>query len=153
MKPIKLLFICLGNICRSPAAEAVFLKLSEDRNLQHLFDVDSAGTGAWHIGNPADPRSSAEGENRGYKLLSRARQVSNHDWEEFDYLICMDNENRNNLLRAGAPAGKVHLMMKWHPASELTEVPDPYYGGSQGFTLMYDLIESACEGLLDELTE
>ncbi len=142
----------MGNICRSPAAESVFLKLSKDQGLDHLFRVDSAGTGAWHVGNRADPRSSEEGQNRGYSLESHARQVNDSDWERFDFLICMDEDNRQSLLRAGAPSDRVHLLLDWHTDTEYKEVPDPYYGGQRGFLVMYDLIEAACAELLDDLS-
>ncbi len=149
--PDKLLFICMGNICRSPAAEAVFLKLAADRGLTNQFVVDSAGTGGWHIGNRADSRSSAEGTRRGYSLISRARQIKSDDWVDFDYLICMDQDNRTDLLQMGAPDEKIHLLLEWHPDGRQAEVPDPYYGGQQGFIVMYDLIETACENLLSKL--
>ncbi|MCB1757802.1 MAG: low molecular weight phosphotyrosine protein phosphatase [Gammaproteobacteria bacterium] len=152
-KPIKtVLFICMGNICRSPAAEAVFLDKIAKRGVVDRFRVDSAGTGGWHAGNPADPRSSQEGARRGYTLTSRARQIRAEDAEDFDLLICMDEANRDDLLQLGMPAEKVRLLLDWHPDAGLHEVPDPYYGGQQGFVRMYDLIETACEKLLDDLT-
>ncbi len=141
----------MGNICRSPAAEAVFLKLIEQKGLSHRFEVDSAATGGWHQGDRADPRSSGEGRRRGYSLQSRARQVSEKDWDYFDYLICMDYGNQRDLIRMGAPEEKVRLLLRWHPDDMQKEVPDPYYGGEKGFIHMYDLIETACENLVDAL--
>lgn len=147
----RILFICMGNICRSPAAEAVFLKKVHNRNLDHLFDVDSAGTGAWHTGNQADPRSREEGANRGYDLLSRARQIKTADSDAFDLIICMDEDNRQNALSLGIPSTKIRLLSDWHPDSHQNDIPDPYYGGQDGFVFMYDLIEIACERLIDDI--
>jgi len=148
--PYKILFVCMGNICRSPAAEAVFLQFIEDKKVSHLFEVDSAGTGAWHAGNKADPRSTAEGNSRGYSLESRARQVNSDDFSHYDDIICMDDDNYQNLIAMGSPPENTHLLLKWHSDTDLTQVPDPYYGGQNGFVLMYDLIEEACMGLLDD---
>jgi protein-tyrosine phosphatase len=152
-KPTRILFICMGNICRSPAAEAVFLHLLETRGLTDRFHIDSAGTGGWHAGEPADARSRAEGERRGFELSTTARQVHDGDWEAFDLLICMDQDNAALLSERGAPDHKVRLLLKWHPDPEHQEVPDPYYGGPDGFVHMYDLIELACGRLLDESIE
>ena len=147
----RILFICMGNICRSPAAEAVFLHRIAERGLEHRFDVDSAGTGGWHAGERADPRSRAEGGRRGYDLVTRARQVHPDDHDRFDLLVCMDLDNAANLIDAGAPDHKVRLLLEWHPDDRHREVPDPYYGGPEGFAHMYDLIEAACDRLLDDL--
>ena len=148
---IRVLFICMGNICRSPAAEAVFLRLIADRGIAATFHVDSAGTGGWHAGEPADHRSRGEGARRGYDLSTAARQVHDGDWEAFDLLICMDRDNASILLDRGAPEAKVRLLLDWHPDPTHAEVPDPYYGGEDGFVHMYDLIEAACGRLLEEL--
>lgn len=151
-KPISILFICMGNICRSPAAEAVFLHQAETRGIAHRFDVDSAGTGNWHVGKQADSRSRMEGVKRGYELVTRARQVCAADWEHFDLLIGMDEDNRQWLLDLNAPDEKIKLLTDWHTDISINEVPDPYYGGDDGFALMYDLIESAVDGLIQDLT-
>ncbi|MAH64955.1 MAG: phosphotyrosine protein phosphatase [Phycisphaerae bacterium] len=148
---IRVLFICMGNICRSPAAEAVFLRLIADRGIAATFHVDSAGTGGWHAGEPADHRSRGEGARRGYDLSTAARQVHDGDWEAFDLLVCMDRDNASLLLDRGAPEKKVRLLLDWHPDPAHAEVPDPYYGGEDGFVHMYDLIEAACGRLVDEL--
>ena len=150
-EPTRILFVCMGNICRSPAAEAVFLNLVEARGLSDRFHVDSAGTGGWHAGEPADSRSREEGVRRGFDLLTTARQVHDGDWEAFDLLVCMDQDNATLLSERGAPNEKVRLLLEWHPDSEHREVPDPYDGGADGFVHMYDLIEAACGRLLEEL--
>ena len=147
----RVLFICMGNICRSPAAEAVFLHRLATRGLEHRFDVESAGTGGWHAGEAADPRSRAEGNRRGYQLVTPARQVTGDDFDRFDLLVCMDMENAAHLMDRGAPDEKVRLLLEWHPESRHREVPDPYYGGVDGFAHMYDLIEAAIDPLLDDL--
>ena len=147
----RLLFVCMGNICRSPAAEGVFLHLARERGVEDQFHIDSAGTGGWHAGNPPDHRSVFEGRRRGIHLPSTARQVVDSDWEDFDLIICMDTENHVNLIRAGAPEEKVRKLLEWHPEEHHEDVPDPYYGGDDGFVHMYDLIEAACERLLDDL--
>lgn len=147
----RVLFICMGNICRSPAAEAVFLKRLADRNLEHRFDVESAGTGGWHAGERADARSRLEGGRRGFDLVTRARQVESEDFDRFDLLVCMDLENAAHLVDRGAPDEKVRLLLEWHPEPRHREVPDPYYGGDDGFAHMYDLIESAVDPLIDHL--
>ncbi len=149
--PRRVLFVCLGNICRSPAAEAVFRTLVERDGSGHLFEIDSVGTGGWHEGERADPRSRAEGERRGHSVDSRARQVRADDLTRFDLIVCMDRANHEALVSAGASASKVRLLLDWHPQDEHREVPDPYYGGEDGFVHMYELIETACEALLDDL--
>ena len=149
--PRKVLFVCLGNICRSPAAEAVFRSLIADRALESRFEVDSAGTGGWHEGDRADPRSRAEGDRRGHRVDSTARQIRDHDLVHHDVIVCMDRANHQAMIDLGTEADKVRLLLEWHSATDLDEVPDPYYGGEDGFVHMYDLIEAACEGLLDDL--
>ena len=150
-EPIRILFVCLGNICRSPAAEAVFRTLVARRNLERRFEIDSAGTGGWHEGDRADPRSRAEGARRGHAVDSKARQVRHRDLNHHDVIICMDHANHQAMVELGTEDGKVRLLLEWHPSTDLDEVPDPYYGGEDGFVHMYDLIEAACESLLDEL--
>lgn len=149
--PTRILFVCMGNICRSPAAEAVFLHRLERAGIAGDFAIDSAGTGGWHAGGPADPRSRAEGERRGFTLDTPARQVETEDFDRFDLLVCMDLENAALLVDRGAPDEKVRLLLEWHPDEAIQEVPDPYYGGGDGFVHMYDLIEAGCDGLLEDL--
>lgn len=153
----KLLFVCLGNICRSPAAEGVFLHLIKTRGLEDQFVVDSAGTGSWHVGNPADRRMQAAANRRGIQLPSRARQIDLNDLEMFDLVLTMDQDNLhavNGLAReAGARAtARIQPMLSYGRRYSEAEVPDPYYGGDAGFEHVLDLLEDACEALLEELS-
>jgi len=148
----RILFVCMGNICRSPAAEGVFLHQARTAGVEHDFDVDSAGTGGWHAGEPADHRSAAEGRRRGFHLPSRARKVVASDGDDFDLIICMDMENHADLMDRGFPEEKLRMLLDWHPQNTGEDVPDPYYGGDDGFVHMYDLIEVACGQLLEELS-
>ena len=153
----KLLFVCLGNICRSPAAEGVFLHLIKTRGLEDQFMVDSAGTGSWHVGNPADRRMQAAANRRGIQLPSRARQIDLNDLETFDLVLTMDQDNLhavNGLAReAGARAtARIQPMLSYGRRYSEAEVPDPYYGGEAGFEHVLDLLEDACEALLEELS-
>ena len=146
-----ILFICMGNICRSPLAEGVFIHRLREQGLVDDFRVDSAGTGGWHAGDPPDHRSVAEAERNGIRLASRARQVIPEDFETFDLLVCMDEENERNLVAMGCPPVKIRQLMSYHPGSDHEVVPDPYYGGREGFRLMFDLIDDSIDGLLDRL--
>ena len=153
----KLLFVCLGNICRSPAAEGVFLHLIKTRGLEDQFVVDSAGTGSWHVGNPADRRMQSAANRRGIQLPSRARQIDLNDLEMFDLVLTMDQDNLhavNGLAReAGARAtARIQPMLSYGRRYSEAEVPDPYYGGDAGFEHVLDLLEDACEALLEELS-
>ena len=152
----KLLFVCLGNICRSPAAEGVFLHLIEQRQLTDQFLVDSAGTGGWHVGNPADRRMQAAAKRRGIDLPSRARQLELGDLESFDHILTMDQDNLRNVTSMAKEFGprstaNICLMLSHARRADTLEVPDPYYGGEQGFEHVLDLLEDGCEGLLDDL--
>ncbi|TGG83834.1 MAG: low molecular weight phosphotyrosine protein phosphatase [Aphanocapsa feldmannii 277cV] len=150
--PIKLLFVCLGNICRSPAAEGVVLHQLAQRGLGGRFHVDSAGTGAWHVGNPADSRMAAAASLRGIELSSRARQIEPEDLEQFDLILTMDPGNLRDV-RALDPRGRSHGRIR--PITDFCRrhraraVPDPYYGGAAGFEQVLDLLEDACTGLID----
>ena len=153
----KLLFVCLGNICRSPAAEGVFLHLLKQRGLSERFVVDSAGTGGWHVGNPADRRMQAAANRRGIDLPSRARQICLDDFSSFDLVLTMDDDNlaavRGLAQEAGAGAtATITPMLHFARNFSETEVPDPYYGGEAGFEHVLDLLEDACANLLDELS-
>lgn len=153
------LFVCLGNICRSPLAEGIFLSLLENEGLAGQIQVDSAGTGGWHVGEAPDPRSRAVARQHGIELTSRARQVDPHDFSRFQWIIAMDRENREELrtLRnaQGGPA-RLHLLLEFHPDAPDVEgapggvdVPDPYYGGPDGFQTVQRLVQEGCEGLLE----
>ena len=148
---ISVLFVCMGNICRSPTAEGVFKKLVKDAGLDARIHVDSAGTHAYHGGESPDRRGMAAAERRGYSLKGlRARRVVESDYEAFDYILAMDDDNLANL---GEGAGEdqrsnIYLMLEFAQSSSLTEVPDPYYGGLAGFERVLDLVEDASHGLL-----
>ena len=153
----KLLFVCLGNICRSPAAEGVFLHLLNERGLSDSFVVDSAGTGGWHTVNPADQRMQAAAARRGIQLPSRARQISLDDLSEFDLILTMDDANLAAVQSLVREAGRratatVRPMLSYAQRFSEAEVPDPYYGGESGFEHVLDLLEDACSNLLDELS-
>ncbi|WP_409526086.1 low molecular weight protein-tyrosine-phosphatase [Nitrincola sp. MINF-07-Sa-05] len=150
--PVSVLFVCLGNICRSPTAHGVFLKCLADEGLHHQVEVDSAGTAAYHIGNPPDPRSTRVAARRGYDLSPlRARAVEDTDFEHYDYILAMDKQNLN-FLTAMAPVGytgHLSLFLDFADAETVREVPDPYYtDGDKGFERVVDLIENASAGLV-----
>ncbi|VAW90041.1 Low molecular weight protein tyrosine phosphatase [hydrothermal vent metagenome] len=154
MKKISVIFVCMGNICRSPTAEGVFRSKVAARELGHVIDIDSAGTHAYHKGEKPDPRSQKIAQQRGVDLNSiRARRATSADIERFDYILAMDSDNHLDLVKL-APEGhehKIRLMLEFTSLYSENEVPDPYYGGPHGFDRVYDLIESASEGLLDEI--
>jgi protein-tyrosine phosphatase len=151
---MRILFVCMGNICRSPTAEGVMRRLVEEAGLADRVELDSAGTGTWHIGNPPDARATDAARRRGVALGGTARQVLPDDFERFDLLIAMDRRNARELL-ALAPddeaAEKVRLLREFDPAADDLDVPDPYYGGDDGFETVLDMVEAACRGLLDEI--
>jgi protein-tyrosine phosphatase len=155
-EPVRLLFVCMGNICRSPTAEAVMRGLLREQGLEGAVEVDSAGTGDWHAGDPPDARAIAAARARGLPLEGAARMVAPRDFEDYDLILAADRSNLRDL-RAVAPpaaAARLHLLREFDPASEGApdlDVPDPYYGGDEGFERVLDLIEAACRGLLDEL--
>lgn len=148
---IGVLFICTGNICRSPLAEGIFLHMVNERRVADRFHIDSAGTGGWHVGELADHRMRATAEMHGVKLTSRARQFHARDIDEFAHLICADESHRDHLLRMGAPEERVTLLLEYDPDAPMVEVPDPYYGGQDGFDLVYKVVNNACAALLDQL--
>lgn len=152
---LNLLFVCLGNICRSPAAQGVMENLVDKRGLQDRIHIDSAGTGGWHVGDLPDKRMRLHARDRGLDLTHRARKVRASDFDDFDMIIAMDDANYHDL-RELAPSpeaqAKVVRMMDFANSHHGTDaVPDPYYEGSQGFELVLDLLEDACAGLLDRL--
>ncbi len=145
----------MGNICRSPTAEGVFRQIVSEAGLADQIETDSAGTHAYHVGNPPDRRAIAAADRRGVSLAGlKARRVSDDDFNQFDYIIAMDEDNRMHLLEQ-APEGrraKVHLMLNYASTGE-TEVPDPYYGDGAGFERVLDLVEQASRGLLEMLSK
>ena len=155
MNTIKVLFVCLGNICRSPTAHGIFEKLVREAGLQERILIDSAGTGDWHIGRPPDPRASAAALGRGHDLSHlRARQVRPEDFRDFDYLLAMDEQNLWDLKALALPDFDGHLgLFMDFGHSGLKEVPDPYYGGEDNFEQVLDLVEDAAAGLLVHLRE
>ena len=149
-EPRKVLFVCLGNICRSPTAEGVFRRYVQDAGLAERILIDSAGTGDYHIGDAPDARACEAASRRGYDLSKlRARQVSRDDFERFDYVLAMDEENLRTLTRLAPPDHRHKLKMLTDFSSQHAQyVPDPYAGGPQGFELVLDLVEDAAQGLL-----
>jgi len=151
MKKTRVLFVCLGNICRSPTAEGVFQKKLSQLNLENTIEIDSAGTAAWHAGKSPDTRTIAAASLRGYELAQlRARQVKPNDFYEFDYVLAMDNSNLDDLLaqKPSDSTATVELFLDYANDTNVREVPDPYYGGKDGFETVLDLVENASDGLL-----
>lgn len=156
MNKIKVLFVCMGNICRSPTAEGVFTKLVHERNLTQHFKIDSAGTHAYHVGNPPDLRAEKAAGERGVDISQlRARKFVRGDFEDFDYILAMDDDN-HAILSSACPAPlrhKIDYFLSYAPHLNTREVPDPYYGGAYGFERVLDMVEAASEGFLQELLE
>jgi protein-tyrosine phosphatase len=153
---VRILFVCMGNICRSPTAEGVMRHVLREQGLADAVELDSAGTGGWHVGAPPDTRATAAAQARGILLDGAARQVRHRDFADFDLILAADRENVADL-RAIAPPGtesKVRLLREFDPGSAGApdlDVPDPYYGGARGFEDVLDLVESACRGLVAEI--
>lgn len=156
-RPTRVLFVCLGNICRSPTAEGVMRALVSDAGMQDSIQLESAGTGAWHVGSPPDPRASEAASARGVELEGHARQVRREDFEMFDLLLAMDRENVRELRRQAQgdeERAKVRLLREFDPASAGSgdlDVPDPYYGAEGGFDEVFELVHAACAGLLEQI--
>lgn len=154
MEKVRVLFVCLGNICRSPTAHGVFAHLVEREGLADRIQVDSAGTHAYHIDEPPDPRAQAAAARRGVDLSTlRARRALEQDFQAFDYVVAMDRSNYEHLSKL-CPVGseeRLHLFLAFAPELDEDEVPDPYYGGTAGFERVLDLIERAAEGLLADI--
>ena len=154
--PTRVLFVCMGNICRSPAAEGVFLHLLAEAGLKDCFAVDSAGTGGWHVGHRADRRMIAAAERRGIHLPSRARQIEAADLQRFDHILTMDADNLaavQRLERRTPGKARISPLIDHCRRLRSAEVPDPYYGGEDGFERVLDLLEDACAGLLEDLLQ
>ena len=154
----KILFVCLGNICRSPAAEGIFNQKIKERDLENFFVVDSAGTGSWHVGNLPDQRMRTTALSRGIELTSRARQIEENDLYKFDHILVMDKDNLNavkSLIKDDMHTmnSKIKLILSYSKKSQLDEVPDPYYGGQNGFEKVLDLLNDAIEELIDSLID
>jgi protein-tyrosine phosphatase len=151
----KVLFVCLGNICRSPSAEAVFRGIVKKEGQSDKFEIDSAGTSGWHQGESADKRMQSHAIKRGYNLTSLSRKFNpKTDFDHFDYIIGMDNENTlslKNMARNQEDLNKIYKITDFRKEWKYDEVPDPYFGGEQGFELVLDLLEDSCTGLLEKL--
>ncbi len=151
---VKVLFVCMGNICRSPTAEGVFASLVQQRGLAAYVKVDSAGTHAYHVGEPPDPRAQSTARRRGVDLSGlRARRFIRSDFDEFDFVLAMDGENYSALLRQCPDEAryKLKMFLDFAPHLNESEVPDPYYGGELGFERVIDMIETASTGLLEHI--
>lgn len=154
VKPKSILFVCLGNICRSPTAHAVFEKILLENDLKDKVLVDSAGTAAYHVGNKPDSRMINAARKRGFDLTNlRARAVHANDFKNFDLILAMDEENFHDLIQTCPKAyqQKVKMFLEYSSNASLNSVPDPYYGGAKGFDDVLDLVEDACLGLLDSI--
>ena len=152
--PTRVLFVCLGNICRSPLAEGVFRHLVVEAGLQESFEIDSAGTSGYHDGESPDPRTTEVAARRGVSLQGRSRRIRKQDLERFDYAVVMDAQNLAEVRRlaAGAPRAQVRRLREFDPlANGDLDVPDPYFGGPGGFENVHEIVERACRGLLDHV--
>jgi protein-tyrosine phosphatase len=155
MKKKKVIFVCLGNICRSPSAEAVMRKFVENKGLENYIEVDSAGTIDYHEGESADKRMQKHAEERGYTLEHIARGFNSEaDFKSSDYIVAMDNNNYYDLLnfdKKNQFSDKISKLSQFSKKIKFEEVPDPYYGGSEGFEVVLDILEDACQGLLEKI--
>lgn len=153
---VKVLFVCMGNICRSPTAHGVFRELISREGLDNAIETDSAGTHSYHIGNPPDARAQEAARERGVDLSDlRARKAVARDFEEFDYVLAMDKDNHDDLAYLCPPGldHKLHMFLSFAPQMGERDVPDPYYGGPAGFEYVLDLVEAASRGLLTHIRE
>jgi len=156
MKKQSVLFVCLGNICRSPAAEAIFINLINKKGFNDSFIVDSAGTGSWHVGKKADTRMRIAAKKRGLEILSRARQISVNDFDKFNYIVAMDDSNFENIndfksRKSLSDFSSINKIQNFRSVFEETEVPDPYFGGDDGFDHVLDILEDSVSGFLDKI--
>ena len=157
MKKNSVLFVCLGNICRSPAAEAIFINLLEKKGLTDVFFVDSAGTGSWHIGKKADSRMRIAAERRDIKILSRARQITSKDFDKYNYILAMDDSNFRNIQdlknrTSSNDFASIKKIQNFRSVFNEEEVPDPYFGGDDGFDHVLNILEESVRGFLESLS-
>lgn len=153
---VKVVFVCLGNICRSPSGEGIFASIVKDRGYAEAIMIDSAGTSAYHVGEQADSRMRKHASRKGYKLESRSRQLVYSDLEKFDYIIAMDSSNYRDIMRldrAKLYKSKVYMMCDFSKEYFNHDIPDPYYGGPEGFDTVILMLEEACSGLLNYIVE
>lgn len=154
MEKVRVLFVCMGNICRSPTAQGVFERIVQEKGVAERIVIDSAGTHAYHVGEPPDRRSQAAALGRGVDLSGqRARRIEKHDLDHFDYVLVMDQGNLEEVLHLSSPEHRerIHLFMTFAGRWQESEVPDPYYGGGSGFQQVLDMVEDAAEGLLEHI--
>lgn len=154
MSPVSILFVCLGNICRSPMAEGVFRQLLEQNSCTSLYKVDSDGTLGYHQGELPDSRMMSHASKRGYELSHRSRKFKRSDFEDFDWIIAMDDHNYDDLKSCATTVeelAKIHCMVEFSKKLTPTHIPDPYYGGTQGFDHVIDLLEDACQGFFEHI--
>ncbi len=151
----KICFVCLGNICRSPTAEGIFQHLINEQELENYFEIDSAGTSAYHVGESANSKSQRTAQKHGITLRSKSRQFKNADLDYYDLILAMDNENLHNVrhMANSNHENKIGRMRDFDPRPDDGEVPDPYYGGPEGFENVFQIVKRSCENLLDELEE
>ncbi len=153
---VKVLFVCLGNICRSPTAHGVFEQMLKAEGLQEKIQCDSCGTGAWHVGESPDERTQHMAQSKGYDLAHlQARRINAEDYYEFDYILAMDTRNLADVM-LNVPnefSGELRLFLDYSPDNTITEVPDPYQGGSEAFERVFNIIEAACAGLLSDIKQ
>ena len=157
MKKISVLFVCLGNICRSPAAEAIFINFIEKKGLTDGFIIDSAGTGSWHIGKKADARMRNAAERRNINILSRARQITSKDFDEFNYILAMDHSNFRNIQdlknrTSSTDYASIKKIQDFRSVFNEQEVPDPYFGGDEDFDYVLDILEDSVNGFLESIS-
>ncbi len=155
-RKVKILFVCLGNICRSPLAENIFRRQVRAARLEEYFEIDSAGTGNWHVGEPPDQRMTQTARGRGLALEGAARQFAARDLSHYDHVFVMDKNNLHDVLyfdQEERHNGKVRLFREFDPKPDDFQVPDPYYGGTEGFENVYDIVERTSKRLLDRLIE
>jgi protein-tyrosine phosphatase len=150
-QPLRILMVCTGNICRSPLAECVLRHKAAQRGVKERLHIDSAGVGDWHAGEAPDPRVRQVASHYGVPMTGAARQVTQSDLKQFDLLVCMDQTHRAHLCGMGCDDARMRLLLEFDPDCGAVDVPDPYYGGIEGFHTIYRMIDRACERLLDHL--